>query len=121
MQEFENPYALLNYDMDNNEPTPEFERATQFIDRVLGEMVKSIKSRDFHVSITAIINCFYSNLHWSSIQEPESCGDARIDTIVAEATRKLIEFSEGPEDDGGIGDTATDESIAYQVEELLND
>ena len=121
MQEFENPYALLNYDMDKGESTPEFERATQFIDGVLEEMVKSIKSEEFRVNTDEIVGCFYSNLHWSSIQEAESCGDARIDAAIAEATRKLIEFSDGPEDDGGIGDTATDESIAYRVEELLNE
>jgi hypothetical protein len=120
MQEFKNPYALLNYDMDKDESTPEFERATQFIDGVLEEMVDAIKSKYFRVDPDEIVGCFHSNLHWGSIQEAQSCGDARIDEAIAVAVKKLQEFADDP-DNGGIGDTATDECIAYRVEELLND
>ena len=35
MRNFRNPYALLNYDMDNNKSTPEFEKLTQSIDNIL--------------------------------------------------------------------------------------
>lgn len=119
MKKFRNPYALLNYDMDNMKSTPEFEKATSFIDGVIKEMVAKIKSEPFQIEPRLIGHCFYGNLHWGSIGENRLTGDSRIDDIIAEAVEKLVEFSNGPEDHGGIGDTQTDECIAYEVIRLM--
>ena len=116
----ENKYALLNYDMSNNKSTPEFERATKFIDDVLNEMVTGIKSEPTQVPSEYVGYCFYGNLHWGSIGENRVTGDKRVDDLIAVAVKKLVEFSNGPEDDGGIGDTMTDECIAYEVDNLMN-
>lgn len=120
MQEFKNPYSLLNYDMENMKSTPEFERATEFIDDTIEEMVKEIKSEESSVDLEEIVGCFYINLHWSSIQEAQSCGNARVDAAIACAVEKLREFAKDHPDNGGIGDTATDECIAFRVDELLS-
>ena len=119
MKEFRNPYALLNYDMENGKSTPEFEKATKFIDDVIGKMVSEIKSQPFSIDPSQVGYCFYGNLHWGSIGENRLTGDGRIDALIGEAVDKILEFSKGPEDDGGIGDTATDESIAYEVDRLM--
>jgi hypothetical protein len=119
MKKFKNPYALLNYDMDAMKSTPEFEKATGFIDGVIEEMVAKIKSEPFQIEPSQVGYCFYGNLHWGSIGENRVTGDSRIDGIIAEAVEKLVEFSNGPEDDGGIGDTHTDECIAYEVDRLM--
>jgi len=119
MKEFRNPYALLNYDMENGKSTPEFERATSFIDGVLKEMVDGIRSQPFSIDPSKIGYCFYGNLHWGSIGENRLTGDSRIDGLIATAVGKIREFAEGPEDDGGIGDTMTDECIAYEVDRLM--
>lgn len=116
----ENPYALLNYDMDNNKSTPEFEKATKFITDTITEMVNGIRSESFEIEPSQIGWAFYGNLHWGCIGEDRRTGDIRIDELIKIAVDKLREFSEGPEDDGGIGDTATDECIAYVVDELMN-
>lgn len=119
----ENPYSLLNYNMDDMEPTPEFEKATKFITDTITKMVNGIKEElsdasDYADSIGGV---FYSNLHWGSIQKPQLTGMIKVDAHIAEAIKALTEFRDGPYVMGsGIGDTATDECIAYEVENLLN-
>lgn len=115
----ENKYALLNYDMENDKSTPEFEKATKFLDDVLSEMVTAIKSEPFSFNPSEVGYCFYGNLHWGSIGEKRITGDKRVDDIISTAIEKIKEFSNGPEDDGGIGDTATDECIAEEVDRLM--
>ena len=116
----ENPYALLNYDMDNDKSTPEFEHATKVITDIITKMTTDIKSEKFEIEPSAIGSAFYGNLHWGTIQSPRLTGDDRIDGIIKIGVDAIKEFSDGPEDDGGVGDTATDESIAYTVDELMN-
>jgi len=118
-----NPYSLLNYDMDNMEPTPEFTKATSFINDTIVEMVNAIKKSSSNIikedpSLVGYV--FYGNLHWGSIGENRSTGDSKIDEIINIAVKKLVDFSNGPDDCGGIGDTATDEAIAYHVDELMD-
>jgi hypothetical protein len=116
----ENKYSLLNYDMENQLPTPEFERAEKVIDEAITTMVAGIKSQPTDIEPSAVGYCFYGNLHWGSIGENRSTGDKRVDDLIAVAVEKIIDFSKGPEDDGGIGDTATDECIAYEVDKLMS-
>jgi hypothetical protein len=115
----ENKYALLNYDMENNKSTPEFEKATKFLDDVLSEMVTGIKSEPINFQPSEVGYCFYGNLHWGSIGEKRTTGDKRVDDLIEVAVNKIKEFSNGPEDDGGIGDTMTDECIAEEVDRLM--
>ena len=114
-----NTYALLNYDMDNNKPTPEFEKATAFLDGVLKELVDGIKSQHTEVPSENVGHAFYGNLHWGAIGENRKTGDSRIDSLIAEAIQKIRYFAK-TEDHGGIGDTETDECIAYELDRLMN-
>ena len=117
-----NPYALLNYDMENNKSTPEFEKATNLITSAITDMVNGIKSEPSDVieKDPQIVGwAFYGNLHWGSIGEDRTTGDARVDELIQTAVNKIVEFAKGPEDHGGIGDTATDESIADEVDRLM--
>jgi len=116
----DNKYALLNYDMDRGVETPEYQKANQFIDEVVTEMTTAIKSQKTLVPASEIGRCFYGNLHWGRIGENRVTGDARVDKLIATAVKRLVKFSDGPESDGGIGDTATDEAIAYEVDRLMN-
>jgi len=115
----ENPYALLNYNMENNTETPEFKAATDYITKVIAEMTDGIKADQTDISAEEISRCFYHNLHWGSISARVLCGNTKVDDLIKTAVDSLVEFGDGDTDDGGIGDTATDESIAYTVEELL--
>jgi hypothetical protein len=114
-----NPYALLNYDMENGKPTPEFEKATAFLDGVLKDLVNAIKSQHTEVPNENIGYAFYGNLHWGSIGENRKTGDSRIDSLIQDAVQKIHYFAK-TEDDGGIGDTATDECIAYELDRLMD-
>lgn len=115
----ENKYALLNYDMENKKSTPEFEKATKFLDDTLSEMVTGIKSEPINFKPSEVGYCFYGNLHWGSIGEKRTTGDKRVDDLIEVAVNKIQDFSNGPEDDGGIGDTMTDECIAEEVDRLM--
>jgi hypothetical protein len=115
----ENKYSLLNYDMENRKPTPEFEKATKFLDETLKEMVDGIKSQHTEVDNESVGYAFYGNLHWGSIGEKRKTGDSRVDALIADAIQKINYFVK-TEDHGGIGDTATDEDIAYEVDRLMN-
>ena len=128
MKELRNPYSLLNYDMDdmeNEKSTPEFERATSFIDGVLKEMVDEIKSQPFPIRLaslsgdmSAIGYCFYCKIG-PSFDPGFSTGDSRIDGLIETAVKKLWEFANGPEDDGGMLDTMSRECMAYEVDRLM--
>lgn len=113
-----NPYALLNYDMENDKPTPEFKKATEFITKTITKMVKGIKSEKFTIEPKQIGYCFYGNLHWGLIGENRKSGDERIDKLIKEAIDDIKKFKD-ENDHGGIGDTATDECIAYEVDRLM--
>ncbi len=115
----ENKYSLLNYDMENGKSTPEFEKATKFLDETLKEMVEGIKSQHTYVENETVGYAFYGNLHWGSIGEDRKTGDSRVDSLIANAVQKISYFAK-TEDHGGIGDTATDEDIAYEVDRLMN-
>lgn len=117
----ENKYALLNYDMENMVPTPEFTKATKFLDGVIKELVDGIKSgpMDHIDEDPGIVGwAFYGNLHWGSIGEDRGTGDDRVDALINTAIQKIHEFVK-TEDHGGIGDTATDECIADEVDRLM--
>jgi len=104
--------------MENKKPTPEFEKATSFLDSVLKELTDGIKSQHTEVPSEDIGHAFYGNLHWGSIGEDRKTGDNRIDSLIAEAVQKINNFAK-TEDHGGIGDTMTDECIAYELDRLM--
>ena len=115
-----NPYALLNYNMETGTSTPEFKRATKFIDEVLEELVKDFNATSTDVEPSDVGYCFYGNLHWGSIGENRITGDTKVDELIKVAVDKIVEFSKQPENrSAAIGDTETDECIAYQLDELL--
>lgn len=116
-----NKYALLNYDTENMVSTPEFTKATKFLDGVIKELVDGIKLGPLdHISEDpGIVGwTFYGNLHWDSIGEDRGTGNDRVDTLIQTAIRKINQFVK-TEDHGGIGDTATDECIAGEVDRLM--
>ena len=116
-----NKYALLNYDMENMVPTPEFTKATKFLDGVIKELVDGIKSGPLdHISEDpGIVGwAFFGNLHYGSIGEDRGTGDDRVDALIQTAIQKINEFVK-TENHGGIGDTATDECIASEVDRLM--
>ena len=114
-----NPYALLNYDMDNNLPTPEFEQDTKFIDGVLQELVNAIVRVNGQLDIDEIANCFYGNLHYFSLGENRKCGDSQVDVLIANAVQQIKEHAKNVSPKSGIGDTETDECIALSLERRL--
>jgi len=117
---FKNPYALLNYDMDNMKSTPEFEKVTESIDNTLDELANEIKSKSFDIDPDQIGYCFYGNLHWGSIGENRKTGDSRIDELISGAIKKLKVLAKSPEAKGaGMGDTHTDECIAYALDKRM--
>ena len=116
-----NPYALLNYDMENGKSTPDLERVTKFLDETLEELVTGIKSEPTDVEMSDIGYCFYGNLHFGIIGENRRTGDKRIDSLIKVAVDKIVKFSKQPENrSAAIGDTETDECIAYRLDELLD-
>lgn len=114
-----NPYALLNYDMDNNQPTPEFERDTKFIDDVLQELVDGISRVNGCLDIDKIGSCFYGNLHYSSLGENRKSGDSQVDILIANAVQQIKEYAKNVSPKSGIGDTETDACIASSLERRL--
>ena len=121
MRNFRNPYALLNYDMDNNKSTPELEKLTQSIDNILDGLANAIKSKPLTIESDKIGWAFYGNLHWGSIGEDRKTGDSRIDELISGAIAELKELKKSPEAKGaGMGDTETDECIAYGLDKRMN-
>jgi len=115
-----NPYALLNYDMETGTSTPDLERVTKFIDEVLEELVTGFKATSTDVEPSDVGYCFYGNLHWGSIGEDRRTGDVNVDALIKVAVDKIVKYSKQPENrSAAIGDTETDECIAYQLDKLL--
>jgi len=106
-----NPYAFLI-------EGPELKEATDKVEAIVVEMVNEIKSQPHTVEKEVIGWAFYGNLHWGTLGEERMTGDTRIDDCIKKAIEKIREVNkEYPE--AGIGDTMTDECIAYHVDELM--
>jgi hypothetical protein len=110
-----NRYALLN-------EGEEQKAATEAITEALEEMVEFINKRyqdpSVKVDRSQIGYCFYGNLHWGSIGEKRLTGDEVIDLHIANAIENIQIIAEDYPD-AAIGDTMTDELIAYHVDELM--
>lgn len=116
----ENKYALLNYDMEKVEPTKDFIETQDWIDKILNELSTSILAVEHDLDPDSIIDCFYENLHYGSIQEEQLTGDSTIDKALKLAIEKFkLLKTRSFAKEAGIGDTATDECITYELESLL--
>lgn len=114
-KEMKNRYALLIEGVEEKE-------ATERIQDVLETMVKGISERfaepGINIDPRQIGYCFYGNLHWGSIGENRLVGDEVVDKLIESAIEDIESISEDYPD-AGIGDTMTDECIAYHVDELM--
>jgi len=115
-----NKYSLLNYDQELVKPTEDFLNTQLMIDTILADLAASCLTTNSNLDPSFISEIFYENFHFGSIQDTVHTGHEKIDDAIELAVEKLKELNElDMSKEAGIGDTATDEAIAYELEELL--
>ena len=116
----ENKYALLNYDMDRMEPTPDFLETQRMLDVIVNELAESVRRAEADLDLALVGECFYGNLHFGLIGVTRLTGNSIIDRAIKLAIEKIKMLKTRVyAKEAGIGDTATDECIAYELDRLL--
>jgi hypothetical protein len=109
--EVENRYSLLNEGEEQAE-------VTLAIDNALAEMMKDLSDLAEGSSkerIRAIESHFYGRIHYG---DEANTGDWQIDELISMTAESLEEIAdEYPR--CGLGDTETDECVAYRLKEIM--
>ena len=123
-----NKYSLLNYDWDTHTETLDFTTTEHMIDAIINKLAKVILKNKEDKTNTLdlpandkLVSMFYRNYHFGSIQDrPELTGNVEVDKAIAFAVESLEILQKTTiASEAGIGDTATDEDIAYELGRLI--
>lgn len=116
----ENKYALLNYDMEEIKSTPEFLETQRMLDVIVNELAESVRKVETNLDLALVGECFYGNLHYGLIGVNRLTGNDAIDKAIKLAIEKIkVLKTKVYAKEAGIGDTETDECIAYELDRLL--
>jgi hypothetical protein len=111
----ENRYALLNSGKRQEKATKAIEHSVAVLTGIIKKRMEELDPEEYLVE--DIVRNFYHILHYYSF-EIEPIGDEEIDLHIGMTVMEIHAISE-KYPDAAIGDTMTDELIAYHLEESL--